>query len=209
MPTVPVYNIEGAAVGEMALSDAVFAAPLNQVLMHQVVVGYLANRRQGTVGVKTRGKVSGGGRKQYRQKGTGHSRQGSNRAPHWKGGGTVFGPMARDYRHVLPRALRRRALCGALTSRLAAGRLRILDALPLDRPRTKALIEVLDRLALGDRRTLIVTGEADRNVYLSGRNVPGLAVAPAVDINALQVLRARNVVLTREAVTRVEGVLGA
>ena len=207
VPTVPVYNTQGEQVGEMTLSDAVFAAPVNTPLMHQVVVGYLANRRQGTAAAKTRGQVRGGGRKQWRQKGTGHARQGSRRAPHWKGGGVVFGPHPRDYRQALPRSLRRGALRSALSARLSEGRLKVLDALALERPRTKDLAQVLQHLALGDRRTLVVTADPDANVYLSGRNLPDLEVSPAVDLNALLVLRARNVVLTRDAVVRVEGVL--
>ena len=204
---VPVYNTEGQTVGEIALSEAVFAAPLRPHVLHQVTVGYLANRRQGTVGTKTRGQVRGGGRKMWRQKGTGRSRQGSNRAPHWKGGGTVFGPRARDYRHVLPRALRRTALRSALSARCAEGRLRILDQLKLERPHTADLVGIMGRLALGDDRALVVTEGVERNVYLSARNVPGLSVSPAVDLNALLVLRAKSIVLTRDAVAAVEGVL--
>jgi large subunit ribosomal protein L4 len=209
VPTVPVYNVEGQVVGELALSDAVFAVPVNETLLHQVVVGYLANRRQGTVGSKTRGQVSGGGRKMWRQKGTGRARQGSRRAPHWKGGGVVWGPRPREWRHALPRKMRRAALRQALSARLGEGRLRVLDQLSLERPRTKALVGILERLGLDDTRALVVTGQHDPNVYLSGRNVPGLEVSPALDLNALLVLRAKHVVLTREAVARVEEVLGA
>lgn len=209
VPSVPVYNAQGEQVGEMALSDAVFAVPPNVRLLHQVAVGYLANRRQGTAAVKTRGQVSGGGRKVWRQKGTGRSRQGSNRAPHWRGGGAVFGPRPRDYRQRLPRAMRHAALRSALSARLREGRLRVLDALRLERPRTRELLGILARLELGDDRALVVTASADRNAYLSGRNVPGLQVEAAAQLNALHVLRARAVVLTRDAVQAVEGVLGA
>lgn len=207
MPNVPVYNMQGETVGEIVLSDAVFAAPVNVALLHQVSVGYLANARQGTVGVKSRGMVSGGGRKPRRQKGTGASRQGSIRAPHWKGGGVVFGPQARDYRQALSVKARRGALRGALSARLAEGHLRVLDRLEFERPRTKELEAVLGRLELGDSRTLVVTAAPDRTVYLSGRNLGDVAVSPAVGLNALAVLRARSVVLTRDAVAAVEGVL--
>jgi large subunit ribosomal protein L4 len=208
VPTVPLYNMQGETVGEVTLSDAVFAAPVNVPLLHQVVVGYLANRRQGTVATRTRGMVSGGGRKPWRQKHTGRARQGSIRAPHWKGGGTVFGPQPREWRHRLSRKLRRGALRSALSARLAEGGLRVLDRLELPAPRTRELVAVLDRLALPDRRTLIVTAGVDRNVYLSGRNVPDLHVTPAEALNALDVLRARSLVLTRDAVTAIEEVLG-
>ncbi len=208
MPNVPVYNMQGETVGEIALSDAVFAAPVNVALLHQVAVGYLANARQGTVGVKTRSTVSGGGRKPWRQKGTGRARQGSTRAPHWKGGAVVFGPQARDYRQALSVKARRGALRSALSARLAEGRLRVLDRLEFERPRTKEFGEVLQRLDLQDRRALVVTGVPDRTVYLSGRNIEGVSVAPAIDLNALAVLRARSVILTRDAVAAVEGVLG-
>lgn len=207
MPSVPVYNMQGEAVGEIALSDAVFAVPVNIPLLHQVSVGYLANARQGTVGVRTRGLVRGGGRKPWRQKGTGRARQGSIRAPHWKGGGVVHGPKARDYRQALSVRARRGALRSALSARLAEGRLRVLDRLEFERPRTKEFVAVLDRLGLGDRRTVVVTAGPDRSVHLSGRNVPEVAVTPALDLNALVVLRARSVVLTADAVLAVQGVL--
>ncbi len=208
MPNVPVYNIQGETVGEIALSDAVFAVPVNTALVHQVATGYLANARQGTVGVKSRGLVSGGGRKPWRQKHTGKARQGSIRAPHWKGGGVVFGPQARSYRQALSVKARRGALRCVLSARLGEGELRVLDSLDMETPHTKELHAILGRLALGDQRTLLVTASVDRNVYLSGRNMPDLVVTPADGLNALQVLRARNVVLTRGAVAAVEGVLG-
>ena len=207
MPNVPVYNTQGETVGEIALSDAVFAAPVNLALVHQVATGYLANARQGTLGVKSRGQVSGGGRKPRPQKHTGRSRQGSIRAPHWKGGGIVFGPQARSYRQALSVKARRGALRSMLSVRLSEGALRVLAELPLEQPRTKELAGILGRLSLDDSRTLVVTGTPDRNVYLSGRNIPDLTVTPAGNLNALQVLRARSLVLTEDAVRAVEGVL--
>jgi large subunit ribosomal protein L4 len=199
--------MQGDTVGEAHLSDAVFAAPVNVALMHQVVTGYLANARQGTVGVRTRGMVSGGGRKIWRQKHTGKARQGSIRAPHWKGGGVVFGPRARDYRQRLSVKARRGALRSALSARLAEGGLRVLDRLAFEHPRTKDMVQVLDRLTLADRRTLVVTAASEPNVYLSGRNLPGVEVTPAPNLNALAVLRSRSLILTQDAVAAIEGVL--
>ena len=207
MPNVPVYNTQGETVGEIALSDAVFAVPVNLALVHQVATGYLANARQGTVAVKSRGEVRGGGRKPRPQKHTGRSRQGSIRAPHWTGGGVVFGPQARSYRQALSVKARRGALRSMLSARLAEGGLRVLEGLPLAQPRTKELAGILGRLSLGDSRTLVVTAAADSNVYLSGRNMPDVTVTPAGNLNALQVLRARSVILTQDAVRAVEGVL--
>ncbi len=207
MPNVPVYNMQGETVDEIALSDRVFAAPVNVALMHQVTVGYLANARRGTAATKTRSLVSGGGRKPWRQKGTGRARQGSTRAPHWKGGAVVFGPHPRSYRQDLTVKARRGALRSALSARLAEGRLRVLDRLEFAEPRTREFAAVLGRLALQDSRALVVTAGADRTVYLSGRNIEGGAVSPAADLNALAVLRARSVILTRDAVAAVEGVL--
>ncbi len=207
MPNVPVFNMQGETVGEISLSDAVFGVAVNVPLLHQVAVGYLANQRQGTVAVKTRGLVSGGGRKPWRQKHTGKARQGSIRAPHWKGGGVVFGPRARDYRHALNKSTRRGALRSALSARVLEGGLRVVDRLEFAEPKTKELAGVLGRLALADSRTLIVTAGVDRNVYLSGRNMEDVAVTPADGLNAMQVLRARGVVITRDAVAAIEGVL--
>jgi large subunit ribosomal protein L4 len=207
MPTVPVYNMDGQPVGEMALDDAVFAAPVNRTLLHQAVVAYLANRRQGTHATRTRGQVSGGGRKPWRQKHTGRARQGSIRAPHWKGGGVVFGPHPRDYRQRLPVALRRAALRGALSVKAAGGALRVLDRLAFERPRTREFVRVLRNLGLEDQRALVVTAGHDPVVYLSARNVEDVRVQPAADLNAYEVLRARTVILTQDAVRAVEEAL--
>lgn len=208
MPTVPVYNMQGEPVGEIQLADAVFAAPVNETLLHQVVVGYLANQRQGTHATRTRGQVSGGGRKPWRQKHTGRARQGSIRAPHWKGGGVVFGPHPRDYRQRLPVRLRRAALRGALSAKVAQGNIRILDRLVFERPRTREFVRVLDNLGVQDRRALVVTAAPDQVVYLSARNVADVRVQPATDLNAYEVLRAKTVILTQDAVRVVEEVFG-
>jgi large subunit ribosomal protein L4 len=206
MPKAPVYNMDGQPVGECELPDSVFAAPAHPALLHQAVVAYLANQRQGTASTKTRGEVSGGGRKPWRQKGTGRARQGSIRAPHWRGGGVVFGPHPREYRQALPQKARRAALRGALTDKAAAGAVCVLDRLSFEQPKTKAFAAMLARLPLPDRRALVVTADPEPTVVLSGRNLPDVVVRTASDLNAYDVLRAKALVLTRDAVARVEEV---
>jgi len=206
MPKVAVYNKEGAAVGEIDLSDAVFGVEVNPHLLHEVVVMQLANRRQGTSDTKTRGEVSGGGKKPWRQKGTGRARQGSTRAPHWRHGGVVFGPHPRSYRFTMPKKARRAALKSALTSKLAAGDLIVVDEFVLEVPKTKDVINLLINLKVAGK-ALIVTGEGDVSVYKSARNVPGVNTAAARNINVYDVLNAGKLVLTKDAVTRVEEVL--
>lgn len=201
------YNMEGELVGEIELSDAVFAAPVNHALLHQAVNHYLANRRQGTASTKTRGEVSGGGRKPWRQKGTGRARQGSIRAPHWRGGGVVFGPKPVDHRLALPRGARRAALRSALSARTGEDRLRVVEGLRLDRPRTKDVVRLLERLGVGRGTVLLVTDGEDRNVYLSARNVPGIETRRAEDLNAYDVLAHARVVMAAEAARRLEEVL--
>ncbi len=160
-------------MGDLELSETVFGAPVNEGLVHQAVVRYLANQRQGTASTKTRGEVSGGGRKPWRQKGTGRARQGSIRAPQWVGGGTVFGPKPRDYRQAMPKKARRAALRSALSSKVASGELLVLDELTFEEPKTKKMVEVLQNLKAAGASALVVTGELDRNVILSARNIPG------------------------------------
>lgn len=206
MAKVTVYNMDGEAVGEIDLDDRVFGVAVDPALLHAAVVRHLANQRVGTVATKTRGEVSGGGRKPWRQKGTGRARQGSIRAPHWKGGGTVFGPQPRDHRLDLPRKARRLALRGALSAKVREGSLRVLDQLSFDTPRTRAMVAVLDRLGV-EGKALVVTADHDQNVYKSARNVPDISTAAALDLNAYEVLRHRNVVMTRDAVQRVQEVL--
>jgi large subunit ribosomal protein L4 len=206
MPKAPLYNTNGETLGEVDLPESIFAAPADAALLHQAVVAYLANQRQGTVATKTRGMVSGGGRKPWRQKGTGRARQGSIRAPHWKGGGTVFGPQPREYRQSLPKKARRAALRGALTEKAAGEAVCVLDDLQLPEAKTKGLAAMLGRLPLPDRRALVVTAAPERNVVLASRNLPDVTVRVAADLNAYDVLRARSLVLTRAALSRVEEV---
>lgn len=208
MPRVALYNMKGEPVGEVDLADEVFGIDVNPSLLHQAVVTYLANQRQGTASTKTRGEVSGGGRKPWRQKGTGRARQGSIRAPHWKGGGVVFGPKPREYRIEMPKRARRLALKGALSEKVREGKIRVLDQLAFDRPRTRAMAEVLKNLDIGGEKALIVTADTDANVYKSARNIPGVIAMAAPELNVYQVLNHQNLVITRDAVERVQEVLG-
>ncbi|GAB6877323.1 50S ribosomal protein L4 [Thermaerobacter litoralis] len=212
MPRVAVYNTQGERVGEIELSDAVFGAPVREALMHQAVVRYLANQRRGTAATKTRGMVSGGGRKPWRQKGTGRARQGSIRAPHWRKGGIVFGPQPRDYTQDLPKKARRAALRSALSAKVADGELIVLeglDGLGLERPRTREMAALIRRLDLEGKRPLFVLAEPNKTLYLSVRNLPGVDTETVDRLNVYQVLRHGHVVLAREAVARAEEVLGA
>lgn len=205
MPKVAVYNMEGKQVGELELSDAVFGVKVNQDLMHRAVLSYLANRRQGTAAVKNRGDVSGGGRKPWRQKGTGRARQGSIRSPQWVGGGVVFGPTPRDYSWRLPKKARRAALKSALSAKAAAGDILVLDQLTVEKPKTKVMAGVFE--ALDVRKPLLVTAEWDQNVELSVRNIPGAVVAKSVGLNVYDILNSEKLVMTKDAVARLEEVL--
>jgi len=201
-----VYNQAGEAVGEIELSDRVFAAPANPGLVHQAVVATLANARQGTSSTKTRSFVSGGGRKPWRQKGTGRARAGSTRSPLWRKGGIVFGPLPRSYHQDLPRKMRRAALRAALSARAQAGELVVLEALDLKAPKTKELFSVLK--ALHAERSLFVVEAPRPEVTLSVRNIPNAAAMVAQDLSVHAVLRFPKLVCTREAVARLEEVLG-
>ena len=205
MPKVAVYDMDGQVVGEIELNDKVFGAKVNQALLHQAIVMYEANQRQGTAATKTRGLISGGGRKPWRQKGTGRARQGSTRSPQWRGGGTVFGPTPRDYRQAMPQKARQAALRSALSAKTAAGDVVVLDVLEMAAPKTKAMANVLSHFAA--RKALIVTPTVEPNVTLSARNLPGVGLAPANSLNAYKVLVHDKLVLTRAAVTRLEEAL--
>lgn len=207
MPKVSVYNLEGQAVGEIELSDTVFGAPVNEALLHEAVVMYLHNQRQGTASTKTRAEVRGGGRKPWRQKGTGRARHGSIRSPIWVGGGVTFGPKPREFRKAMPKKARRAALRSALSSKVIAGDLIVLDELQMAEPKTKQMATILSRLN-GERKPLIVMAERDRNVELSTRNLPGAETARARDINVYQVLNHNKLLLTRDAVALLEEALG-
>lgn len=204
MATVSVYNMEGKEVGTMDLNDAVFGVEVNEHLVHMAVVAQLANKRQGTQKAKTRSEVSGGGRKPWRQKGTGHARQGSTRAPQWKGGGMVFAPTPRDYSFKMNKKEKRTALKSALTSKVQSSRLIVLDELTLDEIKTKKIVELVNNLHA--EKALIVLKEKDDKVMLSARNVPDVETALTNTINVYDVLNAGTVVLTKDAVKMIEEV---
>lgn len=206
MPKVAVFNLEGQTVGEIELSDSVFGAEVNEALLHEAVVRYLANQRQGTHDTKTRAEVAGGGRKPWRQKGTGRARQGSIRAPQWRHGGIVFGPTPRDYRLEMPVKARRSALRSALSAKVRDGEIFVLDALNLEAPRTKEITRLLGNLKVAGK-ALIVTAANDTNAYKSARNVEGVKTAEAAGLNVYDVLTHDNLVITKDAVARVQEVL--
>ena len=204
MPKANVYNMAGQQVGEVELSEGVFGVEPNEPAVHAVVVNHLANCRQGTQSALTRAEVSGGGRKPWRQKGTGHARQGSTRAPQWTGGGMVFAPVPRDYSFKMNKKEKRAALKSALTSRVQANKLIVLDQLTMDAPKTKAMQNVLNSLNVN--KALVVTKENDANVVLSARNIPDVKTALVNTINVYDVMKYNTVVLTKDAVAAIEEV---
>lgn len=204
MANVSVYNIEGKEVGTIDLNDAVFGVEVNEHLVHMAVVSQLANNRQGTQKAKTRAEVSGGGRKPWRQKGTGHARQGSTRSPQWKGGGVVFAPKPRDYSFKMNKKEKQLALKSALTSRVEEKKIFVLDELKLSDVKTKNFVKILDNLKLS--KALVVTGEKDENVVLSARNIPTVLTAIPGTINVFDILKYDTLVLTKDAVAKIEEV---
>ena len=204
MANVSVYNMEGKEVGTIELNDAVFGVEVNEHLVHMAVVNQLANNRQGTQKAKTRSEVSGGGRKPWRQKGTGHARQGSTRAPQWTGGGIVFAPTPRDYSFKMNKKEKRAALKSALTSRVLENKLIVLDELKLNEIKTKEMQNVLNNLNVS--KALIVTNENDQNVVLSARNIPNVKTALTNTVNVYDILKYNTVVLTKAAVATIEEV---
>lgn len=207
MPQVTVFNVQGREVGQLELSDKVFGAKVNPVLMHEAVVMYLARQRVGTAATKTRGLVRGGGRKPWRQKGTGRARQGSIRAPQWVGGGTVFGPLPRDYGYTMPKKARRAALCSALSAKVENQNIIVLDDWQLDTPKTKEVLEVLKNLQVADKKALIVTADNNQILYKSARNIPSVSTTIAQNLNTYEVLNYDTLIMTKDAVAKVEEVL--
>ena len=204
MANVSVYNMEGKEVGTMELNDAVFGVEINEHLVHLAVVRQLANNRQGTQKAKTRSEVSGGGRKPWRQKGTGHARQGSTRAPQWTGGGVVFAPTPREYSFKMNKKEKRMALKSALTSRVQENKLIVLDELKFDAIKTKSMKAVLDNLNV--TKALVVLNDNDKNVVLSARNLANVATAQTSTINVYDILKYNTVVVTKAAVATIEEV---
>ena len=204
MAQVTVYNIEGNEVGTMELNDAVFGAPINEHLVHLAVVRQLANNRQGTQKAKGRSEVSGGGRKPWRQKGTGHARQGSIRAAQWKGGGMIWAPTPRDYSVKMNKKERRAALRSALTSKVQDNRFVVLDSLELSEIKTKEMQRILNNLKADN--CLVVTADDNKNVYLSARNIEDVKTATSSTINVYDVMKYHKIIMTQDAVKNVEEV---
>ncbi|MFD1778878.1 MULTISPECIES: 50S ribosomal protein L4 [Fredinandcohnia] len=206
MPKVSLYNQSGSAVGEIELNDSVFGVEPNKQVLFDAVIMQRASLRQGTHKTKIRSEVAGGGRKPWRQKGTGRARQGSIRSPQWRGGGTVFGPTPRSYSYKLPKKVRRLAIKSALSTKVLEENILVLENLVLETPKTKEMVAVLKGLNV-DRKALIVTADANEAVELSARNIPGVTVVVANGVNVLDVLNHDKLVITKAAVEKVEEVL--
>ena len=205
MAKVSVYNMKGDEVGNIELNDEIFGADVNEHLIYMAVKQQLANRRQGTQKAKTRSEVSGGGRKPWRQKGTGHARQGSTRSPQWTGGGVVFAPVPRDYSFKMNKKEKRAALKGALTDKVQKGRIIVLDELKMEEKKTKAFAEVMKNIK-AEGKSYVVIGDNDQNVILSARNLPGVKTSVSDLINVYDIMNAKTLVVTKEAVAKIEEV---
>jgi large subunit ribosomal protein L4 len=206
MPKTTLYSRTGEEIGEVELPEELFAAPVNAAVLHQVVIAQLAGRHLGTHDTKKRGEVSGGGKKPYRQKGTGRARQGSTRSPQFRGGGVVFGPHPRSYAQRLPRQMRRLALVGALTAKLDDGAIRVVDAFGLEGPRTRDLVGIIDALGKSEGRVLIVAPGTDETLILSARNLPRVEVIRADSLNVVALLNADMVLIEQPALSKMEEV---
>lgn len=204
MANVSVYNMQGEKIDSMELNDAIFGVEVNDHLVHMAVVSQMANNRQGTQKAKTRAEVSGGGKKPYRQKGTGHARQGSTRSPQFTGGGTVFAPVPRDYSFKMNKKEKRAALKSALSSRVAEEKFMVLDELKFDEIKTKNMQNVLNNLKV--EKALVVINENDKNVVLSAKNIPDVKMALTSTINVYDILKYNTVIATKAAVATIEEV---
>ena len=204
MAKVSVYNIEGKVVGDMELNDAVFGVEVNTHLVHQAVVLQLANKRQGTQSAKTRSEVSGGGRKPWRQKGTGHARQGSTRSPQWTGGGIVFAPKPRDYSFKMNKKEKNLALKSVLTTKVDENKFIVVDGLSFDEIKTKNMVNVLKNLEV--KKALVVTDDDNKNVTLSSRNIPGVKTAFTNTINVYDILKYDKMVVAKDVISKIEEV---
>ena len=206
MPKVALYNVQGSQVGEIELNDAVFGIEPNESVVHEAVVMQMASWRQGTHCTKSRGEVRGGGRKPWKQKGTGRARVGTIRSPLWRGGAIVFGPKPRSYSYSIPKKKRRLALKSVLSSKVMDNDIIVLDALNFDAPKTKEMVKVLDALNV-DKKALIVTADLDENVAKSARNIKGMTPVAASGINVYDVLNHNKLIITKDAIAKVEEVL--
>lgn len=207
MPTVSVKNLDGEVVGELELSEYVFDAPVSIPLLHRVVTAYMANQRSGGADTKTRAEVRGGGRKPWRQKGTGRARSGSTRAPHWRHGGVAFGPHPRDYTQSVPQKMRRAAIRQALTAKLRDQEVTVVDCFELPEIKTRQVKTFLDRLAVGDN-VLIITRDPEETLKLSARNLPDVRTTTSNSLNAYNLIKYHHILLDRSAVQSIEGVFG-
>ncbi|MBS7262885.1 MAG: 50S ribosomal protein L4 [Eubacteriales bacterium] len=205
MPNIAVYNMEGKQVGDIELNDEVFGVEFNHAAVHQVVKAQLANKRQGTKSALTRTEVAGGGKKPYKQKGTGHARQGSTRAPQWYKGGVVFAPKPRDFRLAVPKKLNALAMKCALSSHVKEDTMKVLDAITFEAPKTAEMVKMLKALNTG-KKTLVVTAEKEENAVKSARNIPNVKLSVVNNINVLDILNADSFIITKEAVEMVQEV---
>lgn len=205
MPKVAVYNVSGEQVSEIELKDSIFGIEVNEHVLYEVVKNQLANKRQGTQSAKTRAEVRGGGRKPWRQKGTGRARHGSIRSPLWVGGGVVFAPKPRDYRYTLPRKVRRLAMKSALTSKVNSNELIVLDELNLETPKTKEMVSILKNLKV-EKKALIVIADKNEAVIRSAKNIPGVETASVNTLNVYDILKYDKFIITKDAVQKVEEV---
>lgn len=206
MPTVAVYDIANNKVGDLELNENVFGVEVNEAVVHQAVVMQLASRRLGTHATKTRGLVRGGGRKPWKQKGTGRARSGSTRSPIWVGGGTVFGPTPRSYAFSMPRKQRRLAIKCALSSKVQSGELVVLDSLSIEQPRTKTVVQMMKDFNV-DKKAVIITADIDENVEKSSRNIPGVKAIHSLGLNVFDLLNNNKLFITKDAISRIEEVL--
>lgn len=205
MPKVALYDINGSQVGDIELKDDIFGIEVNNHVMYEAVKNFLANQRQGTQSAKTRAEVRGGGRKPWRQKGTGRARQGSIRSPQWKGGGVIFAPKPRDYSYSIPKKVKRLALKSALTSKVVDNEIIVLDSLTLEQAKTKEMVKVLSNLK-ANKKSLIVIPERDENVIRAASNIPGVKTAYVNTINVYDILNCDSFIITKDAVNKVEEV---
>ncbi len=205
MPKISLFNMQGEEVGEVELTPGIFDVDISDAAMHRVVKMQLANRRRGTASVKDRSEVRGGGRKPWKQKGTGRARHGSIRSPIWVGGGTTFGPTPRDFGFTVPKKVKRLALKSALTSKVRDGEMLLVDALKFESPKTKEMVKVLENLKAG-KKVLVVINGSDENTIKSAKNIPGVKTIPANLLNVYDVLKYHHLLVTQDALTKVEEV---
>jgi large subunit ribosomal protein L4 len=206
MPDIGIRDIRNNITGTLSLPDDLFGIKGKEALLHDAVVNYLANQRQGTHATKTKGLVSGGGKKPWKQKHTGRARAGSNRSPIWRGGGTVFGPQPRDYSYSVPKQARKIALYAALSAKIADEEVMVVEGLRLEEPKTRRMMEIINNLGVSGESLLIIINGRDENVLLSSRNIPAVTVKPAAELHAYDVLSRRRVLITKDALEALKAV---